>query len=99
MTTGSAQKTAWLSIAILLVGSVATGFLWGEKIVGDVIGGILLAVTIGVPFWLLSRIRCPSCNERLSKRFPIGGLLLIGFAKEKCRNCGRALNEGRSATQ
>jgi hypothetical protein len=88
MRTSSIEKTAVLSIAILLVGSVLTGVLWGEKTVGDAIGGILLAATIGVPFWLLSRLQCPNCKERLSKQFPIGGLLLIVFAKDRCKSCG-----------
>ena len=82
------RRQAFLSSAILLTGAIADGFLWGNKFIGDVFGGVLLAASLGIPFLIVSRLKCPTCSRRLADRFPIGSLLAIGFARQKCKNCG-----------
>jgi len=85
------KRKAFILWAILLIGAIADGFLWGNKLIGDVFGGVLLAASLGIPFLIVSRFKCPTCTKRLADQFPVGSLILIGFARQKCKNCGSLL--------
>jgi hypothetical protein len=70
-----------------LLGAVATEVEFIGKAIG--IAVMLLSVMIGFAF--VSRLKCPRCNFPLSRKFPVGSLILLWLAKEKCPQCGEQL--------
>jgi len=85
---GGAKLTTFAAVVILAAGvGVAVGFA--------PLGGMTaawafacLALTSGVAFLICARVKCGACGRRLSGMFPVGSLLLLWLAKEKCRACG-----------
>jgi ribosomal protein S27AE len=55
------------------------------------IGLAIILIPMFCGFALASRLECPKCHFRLSKKFPVGALVLLYFASEKCPRCGEEL--------
>lgn len=82
---------ALVACGILLLGTIAIGILITSGAISGGVGGASFALLFGVAFFSVSRLRCPNCNKRLTEMYPLGGLLLLWLAKEKCRNCGTTI--------
>jgi len=70
--------------ALGLIGSV-------ENLFGKEISLLLTLFFVSIGFMLAVRLRCPNCNFRLSKKFPVGALILLFFAKDSCPQCGEKI--------
>ncbi|MGZ3238072.1 MAG: hypothetical protein ACXWIN_04395 [Burkholderiaceae bacterium] len=83
------KSLAIFLILVLLVAVMCLMF----KFVGKDAALVVFAAVIGVPFLLIARLRCPSCNSRLTDvvNVNLGALLFLFLAKDKCQNCGQDL--------
>jgi hypothetical protein len=55
------------------------------------IGLAIILIPVFCAFALASRLECPKCHFGLSKKLPVGGLVLLYFAADKCPSCGEEL--------
>ena len=66
-----------LGIAAFAVHSISKGIGLGVMLISNMIG-----------FGFAARLRCSNCGFVLSRKFPVGALILLWLAKDKCPNCG-----------
>lgn len=87
----SPKKKTLAATLIILCNIISVPIAANKKLLPEEVGGVIFVVVMGAAFAFVSRVRCPSCNKKLSDTHPLGGLLLLWLANDSCKNCGKAL--------
>lgn len=80
--------------SLLILSLMIIGFLLGAAEAGvfdKEVGIAIMLIVVMVGFAFITRLKCPNCSRRLSKKIPVGALLLLYFAKDKCPYCGEPI--------
>ena len=85
------KQRALLSFSILVAGLLTGGLVARIGDYWEQVGIAVVALSAATGFLMAARLRCQACGFQLSKKFPVGPLILLFMAKEKCPSCGDVL--------
>jgi hypothetical protein len=91
MTIGQSKRKSLRIFALTMVGVLlgATGF--AIPMVGGGIGLAVMLLSLMIGFAFAAQLRCSHCGFVLSRKFPVGALIVLWLAKNKCPNCNEEL--------
>jgi hypothetical protein len=85
------KKKSLLILALMISGLMLGAFVTEVEFIGKAIGLAIALLSVMTGFIFAARLKCQKCNYLLSRKFPVGSLILLGFAKEKCPQCHEQL--------
>ncbi|AZZ37947.1 hypothetical protein CIK05_14430 [Bdellovibrio sp. qaytius] len=85
MKLGKAKRKSFLIFLMMLCFFLAGAF--ATESLGKEIGIALMLIPTLVGFLVLARLKCENCGLVLSKKIPVGPLILLWLADDKCPKC------------